>query len=396
LEKLFGPAALGICRYPTDRLEFLTKDFGGTMRPPILFLVLAAFLASAVTPAHAQKSQSMSMNCAGTQRSPDWNAQHPHQTPGEAWVAEALKPFLPKPGAAPSLRFESLEWTSVQAVAAYDGIRQVCASYLAGNTPQDVADNTLAGFEQTLRDFVRSASNEIQVMAAGGDVAQLEEIRNAFIPVAEVGRQAALLGDKATADAAHDALFSGLKNFNSTFKDKCYEESFDPQIALELNLQDIAAGNGIDVSDCAKRKFKAFVPANYLFESCTIYAVGDWRVTWDFGYMGRPQSPLTFPLGPGAKKSEATYSVDWGQNGVVYTTAGEATLTVNEQRDAKGNLIKREYKLSGKHSISLTKGAARISQLSKLMGKTPRRGQGSYNVDVNVSEKPCKSIDDTP
>jgi hypothetical protein len=143
---------------------------------------------------------------------------------------------------------------------------------------------------------------------------------------------------------------------------------------------------------CAQRHFTAMVEPNLVFESCSYRGIGDWRVTWDFGFMGRPKGALTFPFGPGSKTSSGSYSVVWEQNGVAYTDSGDVTLSVSDDLDDKGKLIKRHYWLKGRHKIALTKGAKRISQLSKLMGKSPRSGVGIIDLEVDVSDKPCKSL----
>ena len=76
-------------------------------------------------------------------------------------------------------------------------------------------------------------------------------------------------------------------------------QEFDPQFPYELTQQHQIEGAGIDYTPCSRRKFTARVPTNYVFESCSEFGAGMWRVTCDWGQAGQPHEELDFSIRPG-------------------------------------------------------------------------------------------------
>jgi hypothetical protein len=190
----------------------------------------------------------------------------------------------------------------------------------------------------------------------------------------------------------HDAV-QVLTTFSGTFKDACYDQSFDPVLAVNLTRQNELLGTGIDLMPCADRKFTAQV-ATYTFESCSLGGEGEWKVTWNIDPLGEPgKGTGTLQLTDDRQAAQGPYSVRWtGQFGVSYATDGQLTFTAREKRDAAGKIVGRDYTLAGTVSVALKGGQAMVMPLARLAGKTPG-GKSSFKVDVTVSEKPCKPSD---
>jgi hypothetical protein len=357
-----------------------------TMRllQPCLVSGLAAAALSVAALAGAQESTTMALNCAGTQSPGAMQAN-------EAWIQSQIRAFTPKPGAPPSLRIDYYDISVQQVLAAKDGIVQVCRSYLNGATPKDVADRTLAGFEQTIREFVESLGNQLTVLAAGGQVNRMPAIRQALATVLAVSRQEALMGDSVAAMRGVTVMMTALTNFSGDFTESCYGQEFDPGIAIEVERQNEIAGTGIDVTPCARRRFYAHT-GMYTFKSCSVSGVGEWKISQGLAMLGSGTTTSNFERKPDGTAS-GTFSIDLTVNGVTYTSTGDATLRVREQRDARGELLSRDYKLYGSIDFRLTKGGEKLAKISELTGG-PRGGDGKFELDPEVSDKPCKSADD--
>ena len=311
----------------------------------------------------------------------------------EQWVAAALKAFLPAPGA-PSLRLESLRELEAQTDLAFAEIMFECRGYRAGTTPRDYADEHLLAAEEQIAYFQHSLSNEVVPMASQGQVSDLPAIRKVLRGVATQGRQDALFGLDSLADEARKIMVKALVEFSSTFTDKCYDQSFDADIALSIERQNEVEGTGINVQECAKRKFAVRPYVLYLFESCSLHGFGDWRTTWDLG-QSKTVSPTVMEM-QDFFHGKGDFKVDWGQNGVMYRTLGDMHLTRKDERDTTGNLLSRSYALAGTMTIGLISGGDKIARILQLTPAKKLGGTAQFNADVQYSEKPCKSVDDKP
>ena len=90
-------------------------------------------------------------------------------------------------------------------------------------------------------------------------------------------------------------------------------------------------------------------------------------------------------------RAKGDYKVDWGANGVDYRASGEMEL----DREDHGSGQKASYKLSGDMDIKLVKGKEKIAMLEKLMGQKTKPTKGKFDrIETEVSDKPCKSLDD--
>jgi hypothetical protein len=273
---------------------------------------------------------------------------------------------------------------------AFYGISSTCEQYLAGKLAQDDADRDLSGFEQTIRDFLHDVGNEALLLAGKGQVSDMNAIRSTLTDIGGAGRQAALLGEDALAAEAWKKLVDALVSFSQTFVEQsCWDQSFDDALPVSIQRQNELLGTGIDVLPCAKRRFTA-AAGILMFESCTVRGVGDWRVRWAM------RGPMTTggtgsgELTPDKDRAKGHYAVDWGANGVEYRASGKMELA----RHDNGADVKATYTLSGDMDVRLTKGKEKISMLEKLMGQEARPGKGPFSVEAQVSDKPCKKLDE--
>jgi hypothetical protein len=347
-----------------------------------LVTLCASIVVAVIQPAHAQRSQAMSFECRRVQT----NRQKADQ-----WVQQKLKAFLPTPEH--TLRMRSLERQAAQVNLAFYGIRSTCEQYLAGKITKNDADLTLSGFEQTIKDFLHDIGNEALLLAAKGQVSDIDAIRSTLTDIGAVGRQAALLGDDALAEQSYKKLVNALVSFSSTFVEhSCWDQSFDDELPYSIQRQNELLGTGIDVLPCAKRRFTAGV-GTLTFESCTVRGVGDWRVRWMRSNLAVPGSTGgqgSGELKPDKDRAKGDYKVDWGANGVEYRASGKMELA---RRDS-GPGRKATYTLSGDTDIRLTQGKELISMFEKLMKQETKPGKSSFNVEPSVSDKPCKSLEE--
>ena len=237
-------------------------------------LPLSALLLLAAASLQAQQSHAMSVDCRGASANTPETRQR-----AEQWVQERLKAFVPSPDQA--LRMQSLTRQAEQVKLAFHGISSTCGQYLAGTIERDVADRSLHGFEQTIANFIHDVGNDATVLAARGQVADMGAIRQVLTDLGATGRQAALMGDEPLAEEARKKLVDALVSFSRTFVDgACYDQTFDPRIAMGLHRQNEILGTGIDVTPCAKRLFTADgtgADIVWRFRHCG-YGVGEWKI----------------------------------------------------------------------------------------------------------------------
>lgn len=342
----------------------------------------ASIVVAVIKTAHAQRSRAMSYECRNAFPNSPANRQKADQ-----WVQDKLKAFVPTPEQA--LRMRSLELQAEQVKLAFYGISSTCEQYLAGKVTKDDADLTLSGFEQTINDFLHDVSNEALLLAAKGQVSDMNAIRSTLTDIGGVGRQAALLGEDDLAEQSHQKLVKALVSFSSTFVEQtCWDQSFDDDLPYSIQRQNEILGTGIDVLPCAQRRFTAR-PGVLTFESCTVRGVGDWRVRWNMAAPGTTGGQGSGELKPDKDRAKGDYAVDWGANGVEYRAKGKMELA---RRD-NGPGVKATYTLSGDTDIRLTKGKELIRMLEKLMNQETKPGKSSFNVEAQVSEKPCRSLE---
>ena len=329
----------------------------------------------------AQSSRAMSVECAGVANSPASRQK------AEQWVQDKLKAFLPTPTLA--LRMKSLELQAEQVKLALYGIGSTCEQYLAGKIEKADADRSLSGFEQTISDFLHDIGNEAVLLAAKGQVSDIDAIRSSLTVIGTTGRQAALLGEDGLAEQSQQKMVKALADFSTAFVGQtCWDQVFSDDLPFTINQQNEIAGTGIDVRPCAQRRFTARVE-NFTFESCTVHGVGDWRVRWN----------LAAPMGAGGTgsgkleydrdRATGDYAADWGANGVEYRASGKMELV---RRDGSPG-EQASYTLSGDMDVRITKGKELIAMMEKLMNQKTKPAKGSFSVTPQVSDKPCKSLD---
>ena len=240
---------------------------------PVRLTLASAMIAIAVAPAFAQRSHAMAIDCRVDPNTPMSRQK------ADQWVQAKLNAFMPT--AEQGLRMKSLELQAEQVKLAFYAISSTCEKYRAGSVAKSDADLWLSGFEDTIATFVHDIGNDAYLLAAKGQVSDINAIRNMLTDVGAVGRQAALLGEEQLADESQKKLVQSLVAFSMTFQTACYEQSFDPQIALAVDRQNQILGTGIDVRPCAYRRFTAAQEAGGLswsFSHCGL-GYGDWKMT---------------------------------------------------------------------------------------------------------------------
>jgi hypothetical protein len=327
----------------------------------------------------------MRMNCVGI---PDATAENIHKA--EQWVANALKAFLPAPGA-PSLRLERLQELEAQTDLAEASIMFNCKNFRAGKYERKFLDDELATAEEQIRYLQKSLGDEVVPLASRGQVSNLPEIRSALGRVAGQGRQDALLGENELADQAARTLVNALVCFSTTFKDACYGQEFDPDIAVAIERQNEIEGTNVDLNPCAYRKFAVRLSPVYVLESCSVHGVGDWRFTWTID--DPPPKPTQSKIDP---QGHGEFESIWSRDGVTYRSSGDMRLTRKEQRDSTGKLLERHYWMSGTVELKLVEGENRIVRLMQLTPAKKVSGKAKYEAEVQYSQKPCKDVDETP
>ena len=343
--------------------------------------VILGLLLSTAGPAWAQRSQAMRLDCRAAE--PDTPAGRRR---AEEWVRDRLKAFLPSPEEA--LRMLRVENEAEQARLAFYSISTTCEKYRAGSLSREDADLTLSGDEQRIADFLHELDNEMSVLAASAQVADLGKIRSSLTTTGAVGRQAALLGEEVLAESARKQMVQTLVSFSGSFVDQtCWDQVFDDELPFSLHRQNEVLGTGIDVRACAQRRFKAVVPP-LTFESCTIRGVGEWRVRWDAAGARTKGGVGTGELEAERDGAKGDYEVEWGTNEVEYRASGDLTLTRRDHGPGK----KATYTLSGEMDIKLTKGEEMVKMMAKLMNQKVG-GKQRFSVEPEVSDTPCKSLD---
>jgi hypothetical protein len=349
--------------------------------------LVAASSLMMVRPVVAQ-SVAMMTECKAAQANTPENRQR-----ADAWVRDQLKAFHPPPGMA--LRLRSLEETASQIELALKGIMMTCEQYREGRIERQLADIVLATHEQTIQTFIDDLGKENKVLAAGGQVSEMPAIRRNLMTTAAVGRQAALLGLDALADKAHQTMVQTLVIFSSAFLKTCWDQSFDDEVALGVERQNELLGTGIEVTPCANRRFKAESGA-HTFESCSFRGGGDWRVTWTpgFGVMGKGVGSAKLAL-IDELTAKGNFGVDWNYHNMSSSTQGKMQLSRQDTRDREGNVLNLTYMLSGQFTASFSgKGGINLGGVGP--GAAIGAGgpaEGEFEVEAQVSEKPCKSLD---
>jgi len=307
----------------------------------------------------------------------------------EDWVKDKLKAFHPSPEEA--LRMLRVENEAEHVKLAFFSITTTCEKFRNGTLSREDADLTLSGDEQRIADFLHELDNQAKVLAATAQVADLEKIRASLTTTGAVGRQAALLGEDALAEAARKQMVQTLVTFSDAFVDRtCWDQVFDDALPFNIHRQNEMMGTGIDVRPCAQRRFKAFV-SPLSFESCTIRGVGEWRVIWEMNAPGASGGRGSGKLEEERDGAEGDYKVDWGANGVEYRASGDLKLTRRDNGPGK----KATYTLAGEMDIKLIKGEEMVKMMAKLMNQKVG-GKRQFSVEPEVSDKPCRSLDDAP
>ena len=348
---------------------------------PHTVLTLALAL-SAAAPAPAQQSVAMRSDCRNVAPNTPESRRR-----AEQWVQQKLQAFLPSPEEA--LRMERLQEHAQQAELAFFNIATTCEEYRAGSRSRDDADALLRSAEQTIADFLHELDGELSVLASTAQVADLGRIRSFLAETGAIGRQAALMGEDALADQSRQQMVDTLVRFSEAFVDRtCWDQVFDEELPFSIQRQNDVLGTGIDVLPCAQRRFHAEASPLF-FDSCTVRGVGEWRVLWPMVGPG-----ITGGRGSGRLENErdgakGDYRVDWAGNGVAYRASGEMELARRDNGPGK----KASYTLAGEIDIRLTEGEKLVRDMAKLMNQKIG-GRTRFSVTPDVSDKPCKSLDD--
>lgn len=352
-----------------------------TRAPRHLVPMALALAVSTAGLAPAQSSQAMRLDCQAAQPNTPANRQR-----AEDWVRDKLKAFLPSPEEA--LRMLRVEGEAEQAKLAFFSISTTCEQYRAGRMSREDADLVLSGDEQRIADFLHELDNEMTVLAASAQVADLDKVRSSLTTTGAVGRQAALLGEDALAETARKQMVQTLVRFSESFVDRtCWDQVFDDELPFSIHRQNELMGTDIDVRRCAQRRFRAVVPP-LVFASCTVRGVGEWRVRWDMAAPGATGGTGSGELEGERDEAKGDYRVEWGANGAEYRASGDLKLT---RRD-NGPGRKATYTLAGEMDIRLTKGDEMVKLMAKLMNQKVG-GKQRFSVEPEVSDKPCKSLD---
>jgi hypothetical protein len=216
----------------------------------------------------------MAQECRGVQANSPANRQK-----AEQWVRDRLKAFLPS-GGDQALRMRSLELQAEQVKLAFYGISSTCEQYRAGKMAENEADLSLSGFEETIANFIHDLGNQAVATAGRGQVSDMEAIRKSLTDIGGTARQAALLGEEQLAMESWHKMTDAVVSFSRTFVESCYEQSFDPRVALSMERQNEMLGTGIDLTPCANRKFTAEgkgADILWLFTHCG-QGPGEWKI----------------------------------------------------------------------------------------------------------------------
>jgi hypothetical protein len=352
---------------------------------PLVIWALRALTLVALSPSvYAEQSRAMGAECRRAVPSAASNRV------AEEWVRQKLTAFLPGRERERALRVSSLELQAEQVKLAFYGISSTCEQYLAGSLTRDDADRSLSGYEQTINNFLHDIGNEIFLLAANAQVSDIATIRRTLGDIGATGRQAALLGEDELAEKAQQQMVRTLTEFSRTFVDRtCWEQAFSDELPFSIQRQNDILGTGIDVLPCAQRRFTA-VPASWSFESCTIRGAGEWRVRWLLPTFANGDVSGSGQLSPdGAARASGQYAANWGANGVEYSASGDFAL---ERHDTAPD-EQATYTMSGDMLVKLVKGKEKIVRLEQLMGQKTKPARGPFEVSVDVSEKPCRSLD---
>jgi hypothetical protein len=117
-------------------------------------------------------------------------------------------------------------------------------------------------------------------LAARGRVDDMGAIRQTMTEIGATARQAALLGEDDLAEQARKRLVDALVAFSRTFKADCYDQTFDPRIALGLARQNELLDTGVNVTPCANRNFTAAGSGSdmlWTFAHCGL-GIGEWQI----------------------------------------------------------------------------------------------------------------------
>jgi hypothetical protein len=240
----------------------------------LITLISLSLLPSTVS-AQTLHSHAMAQECRGVEANSPANREK-----AEQWVRQRLKAFLPNTRDQ-ALRMRLLEQQAEQVKLAFYGISSTCEQYRAGKMTQNDADLSLSGFEDTIANFIHDLGNQAVATAGRGQVSDMESIRKALTDMGGTARQAALLGEEELAMESWHKMTDAVVSFSRTFVESCYDQSFDPRIALSMERQNEMLGTGIDLTPCAKRKFTAEgkgADILWLFEHCG-QGSGEWKIT---------------------------------------------------------------------------------------------------------------------
>jgi hypothetical protein len=198
----------------------------------------------------------------------------------DAAMETELEGFVPESGA-PSLRMISLDQEVPQVELAIGQIRATCTGYRAGKLSAETADDLLGSYEQTIADFEMTLAREARMQAASGNLDDLGNMRAIITRLGVILKRTDSIQENELADAARKAMFAIVETFDDAFSTACYQQSFEPEVALAFERQRELIGLPTDVSPCANRPVEARWKSGtdeILWKHCGII-MGDWKVT---------------------------------------------------------------------------------------------------------------------
>jgi hypothetical protein len=341
---------------------------------PLLTLMSFSVVPTALS-AQSQRSHAMAQECRGLEASSPTNRDK-----AEQWVRDRLKAFLPTSGDQ-ALRMRSLEQQAEQVKLAFYGISSTCEQYRASKMTQQDADFSLSGFEETIANFIHDLGNQAVVTAGRGQVSDMESIRKALTDIGGTARQAALLGEEQLAMESWHKMTDAVVSFSRTFVESCYDQSFDPRIALSMERQNEMLGTGIDLTPCAKRKFTAEgkgADILWVFEHCG-QGPGEWKITTSGPLQGKG-------LGTVEPSLSGTWYVDesTSEKDVKVVYSGRLSITTKPVSGDSEFKAPDQLMLDATHYVASASGevSERDIHMSGLSFTTKK------------SDKPCRSNED--
>lgn len=301
-------------------------------------------------------------------------------------IANDYAPFDPARIGLPALTDLGIDYLIEQHKRLIEDARREIAALQAGDLSN--AAEVIARYEETIREEFRQIARlagqrtgSAKSIASRGAAADLPVLRGLLTTVLQASRFNQLMGNEAEALAQWGSVVDIAKTFASSFRQNCYGQVFEQDIALGLDRQQDMLGTGIDVTPCAKRRFSIEL-AEFKFENCSIWTEGEWELERHDRYPGKGNATLT--LNDARTSTEGDWHLQFSGQGVTGSDGGQMRVIATERRSPAGQ-VSREYKLNltfdsmdtqlGKHAADVSNERAKYFPVK--MSETPcRNAQG--------------------